>query len=89
MTRFPGMPLAIGDTSLEERQTMLVRLPHWPRRDGDALPDALVVRKRAGPGWPATSIRRSLGSPVYFCDSNSPWQRGTNENANGLLRDFV
>ena len=34
------------------------------------------------------TIAQSLGVPVYFCDSRSPWQRGSNENANGLLRDY-
>jgi IS30 family transposase len=29
-----------------------------------------------------------LGAPVYSCDSRSPWQRGSNENTNGLLRDY-
>jgi IS30 family transposase len=91
---------AIG--TLVERQTRLVRLLHLPRRDGDALHDALAARLA---GLPASlrrsitwdqgtemarhrTITRSLGAPVYFCDSHSPWQRGSNENSNGLLRDY-
>jgi IS30 family transposase len=34
------------------------------------------------------TITETLGAPVYFCDSRSPWQRGSNENTNGLLRDY-
>ena len=35
-----------------------------------------------------TEISAVLGMPVYFCDKASPWQRPSNENTNGLLRQY-
>jgi transposase, IS30 family len=85
-----------------ERQTRLVRLLHLPVRDSDQLHDALAVRMGDLPAGLLRSITwdqgtemarhldiaKTLGTRVYFCDSRSPWQRGSNENTNGLLRQY-
>ena len=92
---------AIG--TLVERQTRLVRLLHLPQRDGDTLHDALRARLGDLPAslrrsitWDQgtemarhLTVTKTLGAPVYFCDSRSPWQRGSNENTNGLLRQYL
>jgi hypothetical protein len=74
----------------------------FPKRDGNTLHDVLTTRMADLPvslmrsiTWDQgtemarhLTITQTLGAPVYFCDSRSPWQRGSNENTNGLLRDY-
>ena len=92
---------AIG--TLVERTTGYVMLLHLPDgykpeqvRDVLAakiktLPDSLRLSLTWDQGpemrdWKHVSI--DAGIDIYFCDPHSPWQRGTNENTNGLLRQY-
>jgi DNA-directed RNA polymerase specialized sigma24 family protein len=61
--------------------------------EGSVLPWLLVTTTNAARSRGAEMARHAdvtaaLGTHVYFCDPASPWQRGSNENANGLLRQY-
>ena len=89
--------------TLVERRTrfvMLVRIPY----DRTAERVALLLAAKMGtlPEFLRNSVTWDQGKemarhadftirtgiPVYFCDPHSPWQRGSNENTNGLLRQY-
>lgn len=92
---------AIG--TLVERTTRYVLLLHLPGDHGaDAVRDALAATVGRLPTqlkrsltWDQGAEMAAHGSftlatdiPVYFCNPASPWQRGSNENTNGLLRQY-
>jgi len=92
---------AIG--TLVERQTRFVMLVALPKgRTAEAVRAALAERILTLPAelrrsltWDrgkemAEHVRFTVetGVTVYFCDPHSPWQRGSNENTNGLLRQY-
>jgi IS30 family transposase len=91
---------AIG--TLVERQTRYVKLLHLPAHNSIELHAALVQVLLGLPPdlrrtltWDqGTEMAKHLdvtadtGTRIYFCDATSPWQRGSNENANGLLRQY-
>jgi IS30 family transposase len=92
---------AIG--TLVERATRYVMLVHLPAgRTAEAVRDQLVATVATLPAHLRGSLTWDQGAemaahrsftvatdmPVYFCDPASPWQRGSNENTNGLLRQY-
>jgi len=93
---------AIG--TLVERTTRFVMLGARARRsaDAEAIRDGVCAafaqlppQLRRTLTWDQgkelalhQQITGRSGAQVYFCDAHSPWQRGSNENMNGLLRDY-
>jgi len=92
---------AIG--TLVERSTRFVLLLHLPDGYGPApvagamseAMAALPAQLRRSLTWDQgqemgnhRQIAVDTGLEVYFCDPHSPWQRGSNENTNGLLRQY-
>ncbi len=84
----------------KSRFVMLVALPDGHR--ADVVADALAAKIATLPEQLRRSLTWDQGKEmaeharftvdtgvtVYFCDPRSPWQRGTNENTNGLLRQY-
>jgi transposase, IS30 family len=90
--------------TLVERTTRFCILLHLPGRKVDplALQDSIVAgigqlpkHLRLSLTWDQglemrrhAEITLAADLPIYFCDPHSPWQRGSNENTNGLLRQY-
>ena len=88
--------------TLVERKSRFVMLVKVPGRDTQAVVSALTRRVRSLPRQLRRSLTWDQGKEmashkdfslatdikVYFCDPHSPWQRGSNENTNGLLRQY-
>jgi transposase, IS30 family len=93
---------AVG--TLVERTTRYVMLLHLPGgHTADIVQEAMVAKMATLPEqlrrsltWDQGAemanhlkIAAATGLEIYFCDPHSPWQRGSNENTNGLLRQYL
>ena len=88
--------------ALVERRTRYVMLAKVSGKDTETVINALIKQARKLPGELYKSLTWDRGKEmhdhkrftlatdikVYFCDPQSPWQRGSNENTNGLLRQY-
>ena len=88
--------------TLVERQSRYVMLVKVDGKDTTTVVDALAIQVQTLPVQLRASLTWDRGMEladhkrftvatdvaVYFCDPRSPWQRGTNENTNGLLRQY-
>ncbi len=88
--------------TLVERQTRYLMLAKVARKDTETVINALIKQAQKLPRELYTSLTWDRGKEmadhqrftlatdiqVYFCDPHHPWQRGANENTNGLLRQY-
>jgi IS30 family transposase len=88
--------------TLVERHSRFVMLVQVKSRDSQTVTDQLIKHARKLPQELYRSLTWDRGSEmaqhqrftlatdikVYFCDPYNPWQRGSNENTNGLLRQY-
>ena len=88
--------------TLVERQTRYLMLVRVPAKDSETVINALIKQAHKLPRELYKSLTWDRGSEmaehkrfslatdvkVYFCDPQQPWQRGSNENTNGLLRQY-
>jgi len=88
--------------TLVERQTRYVMLAKVKNKDTESVVSALIKQSKKLPAELYKSLTWDQGKElsdhqrftletdidVYFCDPRSPWQRGSNENTNGLLRQY-
>ena len=95
-----GGASAIG--TLVERVTRFTVLVHMPTRKADVVASAFAGALNAIPGSlrktltydqgkelaQHESLALHTGMRIFFADSHAPWQRGANENTNGLLRQY-
>jgi IS30 family transposase len=89
--------------TLVERQSRFVLLVKVPGKDTQTVVTALTRKIKKLPAALKRSLTWDRGTEladharftvatdlkVYFCDPRSPWQRGSNENTNGLLRQYL
>jgi transposase, IS30 family len=93
---------AVG-TIVERTTGYLTLLPLLHGHDAASVADAIIDQMTALPAWFAKTltwdrgtelaqhkrVTEQAGIQVYFADPYSPWQRGSNENINGLLREYL
>lgn len=88
--------------TLVDRKARFTILLKLRGKDADSVYDALLKTFKQMPAEYCKSLTwdrgmelakhalltKEIGIPVYFCDPQSPWQRGTNENTNSLVRQY-